>query len=223
MPTPQQPQPSGDRSAQFFAGEYQELAAVSPDFARKFGTASSRLIRPISQALIQQYKKHPEVFDEADNTLELWEAAQNRDTHLYTLVYGVPAAMAEAFAVTSSFELCLLIDAGEFEPDVLEALLDENEGKKLPAGMFRDAPATDAYSLRATFCSAFLGVDSAYALLMSGIRPSADYKDVHKVIDCIILGVDPHYAMQTRGRIDPPAVVKAYRDGVAAEYLMGTL
>lgn len=182
----------------------------------------------IAAALVQQYRQSPEVFEAAmDSALPeemvVRTAAAERGMHLYTLAYGVPDAMAEAFQVTSPKEMSLLIRAGEFEPEILETLREENEHKPLAAGVFRDSGNQDAYALRAQLCAAFLGVDSAYALLQAGILPATDYKDFQKVIDCIILGVDAKYAAGTKGCIDPPEVVKAYREGISLEYLMSTL
>lgn len=219
-----------DRTLPFSKGADSVLAQVSAWFADVFGRGT--LAEPlhdgvIAAALAQQYRRFPEVFDEARSSalpeeMVLRTAATERGMHLYTLAYGVPGTMAEAFQVTSPAEMALLIQAGEFEPEVLETLLTENKGALLPAGMFRDSSNRDAYALRAHFCAAFLGVDSAYALLQSGIRPATDYKDFQKVIDCIILGVEPSYAAGTKGFIDPPEVVKAYREGVHLEYLMST-
>lgn len=215
----------------FFKGAHSVLAQVSEWFAEVFGRGT--LAEPlhdgvIAAALAQQNHLFPEVFQEAmDSALPeemvLRRAAAKRGMHLYTLAYGIPAAMAEAFQVTSPKEISLLIRAGEFEPEILAILLAENGQKPLAAGMFRDSGNQDAYALRAQFCAAFLGVDSAYALLQAGILPATDYKDFQKVIDCIILGVDAKYAAGTKGCIDPPEVVKAYREGISLEYLMSTL
>lgn len=215
----------------FFKGADSILTHVSDRFAEVFGRGT--LAEPlydgvIAAALVQQYRRFPEAFEEAMDSappeaMGLRTAAAERGMHLYTLAYGVPGAMAEAFQVTSPKEMSLLIKAGEFEPEILETLREENEHKPLAAGMFRDSVNQDAYALRAQFCAAFLGVDSAYALLQAGIHPATDYKDFQKVIDCIILGVDAKYAAGTRGYIDPPEVVKAYREGIPLEYLMSTL
>lgn len=217
-----------DRTSRFFKGADSVLAQVSAWFADVFGRGT--LAEPlhdavIAAALAQQYRRFPEVFDEARSSalpeeMVLRTAATERGMHLYTLAYGVPGAMAEAFQVTSPMEMSLLIRAGEFEPEILESLRAENGYKPLAAGMFRESVNQDAYALRAQFCAAFLGVDSAYALLQAGIQPAADYKDFQKVIDCIILGVDAKYAAGTKGYIDPPEVAKAYREGVPLEYLM---
>lgn len=219
-----------DRTLLFFKGADSILANVSDRFAEVFGRgtrAETLHDAVIAAALVQQYRRFPEAFDEAMESalpeeMVLKRVANERGLHLYTLAYGVPAAMAEAFQVISPTEMALLIQAGEFEPEVLEMLLAENKGALLPAGMFRDSSNRDAYALRAHFCAAFLGADSAYALLQSGVRPATDYEDFQKVIDCIILGVEASYAVGTKGRIDPPEVVKAYRDGVPLEYLMST-
>jgi hypothetical protein len=205
------------------------LEKVSPRLAEVFGLSSqtsSRSQGVIAAAIVQQYHRHADIFDAAiaagwdDSTDVLVRAAEELGVPLYTLVYGIAPRMVESFTVISHFELNLLIQAGEFETDVLDALLEENDGKPLAAGLFRDSIGQDAYALRAHFCAAFLGVDSSYALLQMGIRPSNDYKDFQKVIDCAILGVPIEYATATKGRIDPPDVVKAYRNGVAIEYLM---
>lgn len=203
---------------------------ISPRFADAFGQgdvrAEPRYAVSIADALVQQYRRFPEAFENAMESalpeeLVLQQEAEERDIPLATLVYGISAGMANAFTVGTGTELSLLLRAGEFEPHVLEALLKENDGKPLSATMFRQSTQRDAYALRAHFCAAFLGPDSAYALLQAGVIPMADFTNIQKVIDCIILGVDTSYAVATKGCIDPPEVVKAYRDGVPVEYLMG--
>jgi hypothetical protein len=212
----------------FFKGNDQILSTISDRFAEVFGNhqrAVAIYSGPIAAQLVQQYRRHTAVFDAAmasslPEEVILRQAAKEQGIHLYELAYGVPSAMADAFEVKAPHELMWLIKAGEFEPEVLEMLREENDYEPLAAGMFRDAMWTDAYALRAHFCSAFLGADSAYALLQMGIRPATDYKDSQKVIDSIILGASPAYAAQTKGNIDPPLVAKAYREGVPVEYLM---
>lgn len=210
-------------------GDRSVLERVSLGFAEVFGTSSrtsSLAHGTIAAAMVQQHHRHTDIFDtaiaagRADSTDVLIRAAKELGMPLYTLVYGVAPSMAESFNTVSQKELSLLIRAGEFEPDILAMLLEENDGEPLAAGLFRDSIGQDAYSLRAHFCAAFLGADSAYALLQMGVRPAYDYKDFQKVIDCIILGVSVEYASATKGQIDPPDVVKAYRNGVAVEYLM---
>lgn len=210
-------------------GDRGVLEKVSPEFAGVFGTSSrtsSLAHGAIAAAMVQQYHRHTDIFaaavaaGRADSTDVLIRAAEELGVPLYTLVYGIAPSMAESFNAVSQKELSLLIQAGEFEPGILAMLLEENDGEPLAAGLFRDSIGQDAYALRAHFCAAFLGADSAYALLQMGVRPAYDYKDFQKVIDCIILGVPVEYASATKGRIDPPDVVKAYRNGVAIEYLM---
>lgn len=215
-------------------GDGSVLGEVSPKLAHCFGEhidyAPGDEDFVISQRIIQQYAVHQDIFDRAMELPRPMAALSRAAIDLGYLpsvfVYGISPYMAQAFRVGPNKvgELADLISAGDIEPEVIAALQRLTGRTRLSAANL-DARRTSSqghFDYPKSLCRHLLSNEHGYALLLAGVDPFLirGITGTAEVMACITLGVDPTYAVQTRGRIDPREVAKAYREGIAIDYLL---
>lgn len=214
-------------------GSFSVLEEVSSQLAFHFGhhedfPSDADLV--IGNRIVQQYLAHQDVFDRCmwttDPKAALSQVAHGRGMLPSVFVYDISPYMAQAFRVGSnpSGELANIIRADGIEPEVISAL-QRVSGTRISASNLESRITGDgaSFDFAHSLCRKLLSTEHAYSLLLAGVAPElirGRIQNSTHVMSCIILGVDPTYAVKTRGAIDPRVVAKAYHDGVAIEYLL---
>lgn len=231
---------------QFVKGDPAPLAAVSARFAEFYGSERNGADTPqsresaiaVSERMVEQYRKYPEVFEHAMDTYGsdsdgLRRAALDLDIPFYTFVYGIPVHVATAikrFFTVVEVHVGMLV--GGIEPHIFQLVLDHKR-RNNPTYLFSfedyyialSKERFDEYNIRSFFCQRAFKHRHSYGLLLAGARPDllrgADFESGNITMSTL-LGADINYALAAYIRapgLDPRRVADAYREGVAVEYL----
>lgn len=220
-----------------FKGDYLTLLKESYALAEAFGDRDVPGAYPtaaISAALIAQRRMHPAEFAAAVRSSDphntLMREAIRLDVPFWTLAYGLSVPVATSFEAVDERGMDALIRMGDLEPEVIEKLKAALERATIPSSRIyanrQNSPVPDwsSFDLRANLCFDVFHNADAYALLLSGVTQTELLRSVYprqhrRVLAAIILGVPAEYAAKTRGKLDPQTILRAYREGVAPEYL----
>lgn len=220
-----------------FRGDWDILVGESFALASAFGERGAPSVYPkahISVALIEQFRRYPEEFSSAfrstDPHTALIREAVRLDMPFWTLAYGLSVPVATSFSAADERCMDALIRMGDLELGVIEALKEKLGVGVLPASRIytnrENLNTSDwtSYDLRANLCSDTFATPEAYPFLLFGISPeslprASQTRQHQRLLAAIVLGVPADYAVRTGGLADPQAALRAYREGIAPEYV----
>lgn len=183
----------------------------------------------IARRIATQYEARPDEFSRSMDQAypggvrrALIRVAEENGEHPYTLVYGVPAHVANALCVDSLTELMFVCQLRDIDSKILAALC-ERAGGRLNArvmtdGTYSSVPST--YEARQRLCTRVVGNAMAYPLLRAGVPIGHLSAHVGTLAACMLIGVPVEYAAAgARLGLDPDGIDRYYREGIPPEYL----
>lgn len=215
----------------FWRGDYETLQrAKGTWFAEAFGERDIPSVYDmnlINQALISQAEKHPDEFARAaadpDPHIALIRESMRLDIPFWSLAYGLSVAVATSFTILEERGLDAVLRLGDIEDHVVEEL-----ARRQPTGIHAstfDRAAADrhlhGHALRSWLCDSTTGKAHSYPLLLAGVPIDDIPTDTFAcVMDAIILGAVPAYAVQAaKVCTDPATIADASKKAIAVEYL----